>query len=191
MREIVLTPRRALIAGILGGLGALALRRPASGQSAAPAVLLFRVVSPRDAVTIGVTAEELASWGSGEGVSVLAARLAAAGHLTVWAYAVGRAEDGTLAMLPRGRVVLVRDDPAEAPPDGGFSPGAGYLVIHGGAARLWYGPSLAGPLEGLSWAAPGVTLRRIVAEEGRAVLPLRKGRLVLAEAAGHITVTRE
>jgi hypothetical protein len=110
MRDMILTPRRALVAGLLGGLGALALRRPAAGQAAAPSVLLFRIVGPRDTITIGVTAEELASWGSGEGVSVLAGRLAAAGHLTVWAYAVGRAEDGTLAMLPRGRVAVLRHD---------------------------------------------------------------------------------
>ncbi|MCU0984739.1 MAG: hypothetical protein MUC89_07320 [Acetobacteraceae bacterium] len=110
MREIVLTPRRALVAGILGGLGALALRQPAAGQPAAQPVLLFRVVGPRDTITIGLTAEELAAWGSGEPVSVLAARLAAAGQVTAWAYAVGRGEDGALAMVSRGRVALLRND---------------------------------------------------------------------------------
>lgn len=114
MREIVLTPRRALVAGILGGLGALALRRPAAGQpagqAASPPVLLFRVVGPRDTITIGLAAEELAAWGSGEPVSILAARLVAAGQVTAWAYAVGRAEDGSLAMMPRGRVAVLRND---------------------------------------------------------------------------------
>lgn len=110
MRQIVLTPRRALVAGLLGGIAALALRRPAKGQPAEKPVHLFRVVGPRDSITIGVTAEELATRGRGEPVSVLAERLAAAGQLTVWAYAVGRAEDGTLAMLPRGRVAVLRHD---------------------------------------------------------------------------------
>jgi hypothetical protein len=111
MREIVLTPRRAAIAALLGGAAAALLRRPALGQGApAPSVHLFRVVGPRGTVTVGVTAAELASWGSGEPVSVLAERLVAAGQATVWAYAVGRAADGSLAMVPRGRTALLRSD---------------------------------------------------------------------------------
>jgi hypothetical protein len=110
MREIVLTPRRALAAGLLGGLASLALRRPAAGQATAQPVLLFRVIGPRDTITIGITPDDLAAWGSGEPVSVLAARLAAAGQVTAWAYAVGRGEDGALAMVSRGRVALLRND---------------------------------------------------------------------------------
>lgn len=111
MREIILTPRRAIIAALVGGTAVALLRRPALGQGTpTPAVHLFRVVGPRDTVTVGVTAAELAAWGSGEPVTVLAERLVAAGQVTVWAYAVGRAADGSLAMVPRGRTAILRSD---------------------------------------------------------------------------------
>ncbi len=88
-------------------------------------------------------------------------------------------------------VVLVRDDPAEAAGADGFAPGEGFMPIHGGRARLWHGPTLPGPLAGLSWARPGVPLTPLQAQAGRAVIPLPKGRLVLTEAEGRILVTRE
>jgi len=115
MREIVPTPRRAMVAAIVGGTAAALLGRPASGQGAPqgaprPAVRLFRVVGPRETVTIGVTEAELSAWGSGEPVTVLAERLVAAGQVTVWAYAVGRAADGSLAMVPRGRTAILGSD---------------------------------------------------------------------------------
>jgi hypothetical protein len=111
MREVVLTPRRALVAGILGGIAAVALRRPAAGQTPAePSVRLFRIVGPRDSVTIGIGAAELAGWGAGEPVTVVAERLLAEGRITAWAYAVGRAADGSLALQPRGRIAILRND---------------------------------------------------------------------------------
>ncbi len=88
-------------------------------------------------------------------------------------------------------VVLVRDDPAEAAGADGFAPGEGFMPIHGGRARLWHGPTLPGPLAGLSWARPSVPLTPLQAQAGRAVIPLPKGRLVLTEAEGRILVTRE
>jgi hypothetical protein len=116
MRETALTPRRAIMIGIIGGMAALALRSGAAGQTLAageargPAVHLFRVIGPRDTITVGVTAEELGGWGAGEPVTVFAARLAAAEQVTVWAYAIGRAADGSLAMTPRGRTAILRND---------------------------------------------------------------------------------
>jgi hypothetical protein len=88
-------------------------------------------------------------------------------------------------------VVLVRDDEAEAAGEDGFPMSEQYLVIHGGRARLWYGPILPGPLAGLSWARPGVPLTPLQEDPGRAIISLPKGRLVLTEAAGRISVTRE
>ncbi len=116
MRDIVLTPRRALVAGVIGGVAAIALRGRAQGQAAQPEVHLFRVVGPRDTVTIGVTQADLASWGRGEPVTVLAERLVAAGQVTVWAYAVGRAPDGSLRMEPRGRVAILRNEATRIEP---------------------------------------------------------------------------
>lgn len=116
MRDVVLTPRRAIAAGIIGGIAAVALRGRANGQPAQPEVLLFRIVGPRDTITAGVTAAELAGWGRGEPVTVLAERLVAAGQLTLWSYAVGRAADGSLRMEPRGRIAVLRNDAVRIEP---------------------------------------------------------------------------
>ncbi len=95
-----------------------------------------------------------------------------------------------VAMEPM--VVLVRDDPAEAPPEGGFDYADGYLVIHGGVKRLWYGTTLPGPIAGLAWASPGIAPTSVRLDaEGRGIIPLRGGRLVLTETDGTVTVTRE
>jgi hypothetical protein len=88
-------------------------------------------------------------------------------------------------------VILVRDDPAEAEPEGGFDWGEGYLSVHGGRWRIWHGTTIPGPLAGLSWATPGRPLAPVAAEGARAVLPLQKGRLALVERDGSVTVTRE
>jgi hypothetical protein len=113
--------------GVIGGMAALALRSGAAGQTLAPgaggpAVHLFRVIGPRDTITVGVTAEELGGWGAGEPVTVFAARLATAGQVTVWAYAVGRAADGSLAMTPRGRTAILRNDALRIEPHAAAHP---------------------------------------------------------------------
>lgn len=94
-------------------------------------------------------------------------------------------------VAPEPMVILVRDDPEELTPEQGFDWGEGYLRVHGGQWRIWHGTTLPGGLAGLSWASPGHALGPVIAEGGRAAIPLPKGRLVLAEAEGRVTVTRE
>lgn len=90
-------------------LAAAALAAPAAASTSA-AVILLQVVGPRANVVIGVTAPELEAWGRGEAVTVVAERLHAAGTITVWQYAVGRAADGSLQMQPCARIALLRSE---------------------------------------------------------------------------------
>jgi hypothetical protein len=111
---IALTRRLAMAA-------AACLAIPAAA-SAAEAVTLLQVVGPRDTVVIGITADERAAWGRGEAVTVVAERLHAAGTITVWQYAVGRAADGSLQMQPRARIALLRHEAVRIEPYSGAHP---------------------------------------------------------------------
>ena len=98
--------RRAAALGIGAGL-VLGLARAAAAQDA---VQLFKVITSKDEITIGVTQAELAAMGSGEDVKVLAQALVAAGQITVWQYAVGRDASGGLQMNPLRRVAILKAD---------------------------------------------------------------------------------
>lgn len=97
------TPRRFVLA-----LPLLALASAAAAQ--APAVQLFRVISQRDTITIGLTAAELAALGSGPEAERIGRALAAQGQLGAWRYVVGRAPDGSTRYAPAGRVSILRQE---------------------------------------------------------------------------------
>jgi hypothetical protein len=86
----------------------LALAGTAAAQ--APAIQLFRVVSQRDTITIGLTAAELASLGSGPEAERIGRALAAQGQIGAWRYVVGRAPDGSTRYAPAGRVSILRQE---------------------------------------------------------------------------------
>ncbi len=94
------------------GLAALALLAMAPGLALAQGagVSLFKVVGPRDEVTIGLTEAELARLGSGPAVERIARALVAEGQLTAWRYAVGRAPDGGTRFAATGRVAILRSE---------------------------------------------------------------------------------
>ncbi len=73
-------------------------------------IKLFKVITRKDDITIGVTAAELAAMGAGEDVKVLAQHLVTAGQITVWQYAVGRDASGGLQMNPLRRVAILKND---------------------------------------------------------------------------------
>jgi hypothetical protein len=87
---------------------ALLLALPATAQ--APAVSLFRVVSPKDDIIIGLTGPELDALGSGSGAERIARRLAAEGQIGAWRYVVGRAPDGSTRHVASGRIAILRQD---------------------------------------------------------------------------------
>jgi hypothetical protein len=97
------TPRRFVLA-----LPLLALAGTAAAQ--APAVQLFRVISQRDTITIGLTAAELAALGSGPEAERIGRALAAQGQFGAWRYVVGRAPDGSTRYAPAGRVSILRQE---------------------------------------------------------------------------------
>lgn len=94
--------RRALLAS---GLALLAL--PAQAQEQ---VKLFKVITSKDEITIGITASELAAMGSGEDLKLLAQQVNSAGQIVVWQYAVGRDTAGAMQMNPLRRVAILKTD---------------------------------------------------------------------------------
>ena len=98
----------------LAGLAALALLplaaavQPARAQAPAP-VQLFKLVSPKDEIVVGVEAAQLGA-GSGPGVQRLAELLAAKGQLTLWQYASQKGADGALVQAPLRQVAVFKND---------------------------------------------------------------------------------
>lgn len=94
---------RRLLPGLL-----LLAAAPAAAQEAP--VRLFRIQLSRGEVTIGLTPAELAALGTGPEVERIARRIAEAGQLTAWRYAVGRAPDGSTRFATTGRVAVMRQE---------------------------------------------------------------------------------
>jgi hypothetical protein len=71
--------------------------RPASSET------LFKIVTVKDEIVVGLADAELAELG-GNDAGALAKAIAAKGSLSLWRYAVGRAADGTLQQVPLHKV---------------------------------------------------------------------------------------
>ena len=76
---------------------------------------LFKIVSVKDEVVIGLSADELASLG-GSDAGAVAKALAAKGTLTVWQYAVRKAANGDLEQAPRAKIGLIAHDSLRVEP---------------------------------------------------------------------------
>jgi hypothetical protein len=63
---------------------------------------LFKIVTVKDEIVVGLNQAELAEIGSDAGA--LAKAIAAKGAITLWQYAVGRAKDGSLQQAPLHKV---------------------------------------------------------------------------------------
>ena len=98
--------RRALCSFAL--LPALIVTRQVRAQAAAP-ILLFKVVSPRDDVVVGIEAAQLGA-GATPAVQRLAAMLADKGQLTLWQYASQHGEGGALVQAPLRQIVVFKSD---------------------------------------------------------------------------------
>jgi hypothetical protein len=91
-------------------LGAAPLR-PAEAQSTPAAqVRLFRIMTMREDLVVGLMPADIAALGAGPEVDVLARHIAAAGQLTGWRYVVGRAPDGGTRLATRDRVAVLRQN---------------------------------------------------------------------------------
>ena len=76
---------------------------------------LFKIISVKDEVVIGLSADELAGLG-GSDAGAVAKALAAKGTLTVWQYAVRKAANGDLEQAPRAKIGLIAHDSLRVEP---------------------------------------------------------------------------
>jgi hypothetical protein len=88
----------------------------AFAQTKDPAMTsLFKVISVKDDVTIGLSADELSALG-GNDAGAVAKALAGKGTLTVWQYAVRKAANGDLEQAPRAKIGLIAHDSLRVEP---------------------------------------------------------------------------
>ena len=102
--------RRSRTGLALAAMLALAFGPGATALAQTVAVKLFKIVTAKDEVEIGLTDDELRSFGAGPDIDALAKKLADAGQITVWQYAVQRAADGTTVHAPLKRVAIFKTD---------------------------------------------------------------------------------
>lgn len=105
MTSTLSTPVRRLV--LLGALASALSGAAVAQGSATPAVRLFKVVSPRDEIFIGLTAQEFAALRGSSPAEAVAKKIAAEGQMTVWQYSVRRGDGGTLVMAPLAKVSLM------------------------------------------------------------------------------------
>jgi hypothetical protein len=78
-------------------------------------VSLFKVISVKDEVVIGLNTGELSDLG-GSDAGAVAKALHAKGTLSVWQYATRKAANGDLEQAPRARIGLIAHDSLRVEP---------------------------------------------------------------------------
>jgi hypothetical protein len=73
-------------------------------------VKLFKIVTAKDDIVIGLTADDVRTMGGAPELDKLAQWLNSAGQITVWRYAVGRDAGGNLQQTPSQRVAVFKND---------------------------------------------------------------------------------
>jgi hypothetical protein len=98
-------------------VAALSLLAPAMlfAQDGKAAISLFKVVSVKDEIVVGLSAEELAQLG-GNDAGAIARALVAKGTLTLWQYAVRKAANGDLEQAPLRKVARIAHDSLRVEP---------------------------------------------------------------------------
>lgn len=91
---------------------ALLIATPAFAQGN---VSLFKVISVKDEVVIGLNAEELSALGGSDAGSIAKA-LHAKGTISVWQYATRKAANGELEQAPRAKIGLMAHDSLRVEP---------------------------------------------------------------------------
>jgi hypothetical protein len=104
---------------LLGTLAASAIAFAPADFAAAGSgtdVLLFKVVTVKDDVVVGWTADELNAIGRDEPLAAVSGELQRAGQLSVWQYATKKDQDGALKMMPLRRIVVFSSGTARIEP---------------------------------------------------------------------------
>ena len=91
-------------------LPAILCAAPAVRAQDAGAIQLFKMVTAKDEVVIGLPDRELRSFGPRPDIDNLAEHLVSAGQITAWQYAVKKAADGSLAQAPLKRVAVLKSE---------------------------------------------------------------------------------
>ena len=99
--SISIKSTRFLVGALLGAAlsGGVALAQSAP-------ITLFKVITVKDEIVVGLTAAELAALG-GTDAGTVAKSLAAKGSMTVWQYAVHKAANGDMQQAPLQQVGLM------------------------------------------------------------------------------------
>ncbi len=71
---------------------------------------LFRVVTMRGDLLVGLARPDIPGSGTGPEADRLAGRIAAEGQVTAWRYVIRRGTDGAMRLVARDRVCLLRQD---------------------------------------------------------------------------------
>ena len=97
-------PRRDIVRR--GALAVLMLTAAQGAWAQEKKVTLFRVITVKDEIVIGLTADELKAFG-GSDAGAVAHALAQKGDMTVWQYNVHRGANGEMQQAPTQRVGLI------------------------------------------------------------------------------------
>ena len=97
-------------AAVVFMLAALLLGLPPAFAQDAAAIKLFKMITAKDEVVIGVADQELRSLGPRPDIDNLAERLVSAGQISAWQYAVKKAADGSLVQAPLKRIAVLKSD---------------------------------------------------------------------------------
>ena len=95
---------------------ALTMAGPLAAQSGAePATNLFKVITVKDEIVIGLSAAELDQLGARD-AGAIARTLVAKGTLAVWQYSVHKASNGDLEQVPLKKIGLIAHDSLRVEP---------------------------------------------------------------------------
>lgn len=94
----------------LGIAVALLIAAQAVSAVAQDTVKLFKIITPKDEVVIGLTGDELRALGPGPELDNLAKHLVSDGQMTVWRYAVRKDPSGNLQQAPLQRIAIFKTD---------------------------------------------------------------------------------
>jgi hypothetical protein len=76
---------------------------------------LFKIISVKDEIVIGLSADEMSAMG-GNDAGAVAKALASKGTLSVWQYATRKAANGDLEQAPRAKTGLIAHDALRVEP---------------------------------------------------------------------------
>jgi hypothetical protein len=97
------------------GVFAAAVAASAPAARADEGVKLFKIVSARDEIIVGVTDKDLAG-AEGSDLARLLSKMRAAGQIEVWRYAVRKADNGDLQQKASNRAMIIYSETLRVEP---------------------------------------------------------------------------